>query len=220
LISERGPAVAGHAPDNDLVATSVAPTSKSPGIALSVVIPVGREEPDLDQTHRAYQAVIEGLGGSYEIIYVLQGGLPDNLATLRALKDADPRIVVLMLGGQGGEAAALASGYEEARGATILTLPRHLQVDPADIPKVLAALEDCDMAVGQRSAISSGLGQRVAAGAFHWVLKLLFGHPLSDLVCRVRACRRAVLDEISVYGVQNYGSYWYPGGLDLQVIPQ
>ena len=25
---------------------------------------------------------------------------------------------------------------------------------------------------------------------------------------------------ISVYGVQSYGSYWYPGGLDLDVIPQ
>ena len=25
---------------------------------------------------------------------------------------------------------------------------------------------------------------------------------------------------IGVYGVQNYGSYWYPGGLDLDVIPQ
>jgi hypothetical protein len=25
---------------------------------------------------------------------------------------------------------------------------------------------------------------------------------------------------ISAYGVLNYGSYWYPGGLDLDVIPQ
>jgi len=25
---------------------------------------------------------------------------------------------------------------------------------------------------------------------------------------------------ISVYGLQSYGSYWYPGGLDLDLIPQ
>jgi hypothetical protein len=25
---------------------------------------------------------------------------------------------------------------------------------------------------------------------------------------------------IGVYGVQSYGSYWYPGGLDLDIIPQ
>jgi hypothetical protein len=25
---------------------------------------------------------------------------------------------------------------------------------------------------------------------------------------------------ISVYGVLNFGSYWYPGGLDLELIPQ
>jgi len=199
--------VARHAPEGDLVKTSVAPTSKplpETGVALSVVIPVGREEPDLDQTHHAYRAVIEGLGLSYEIIYVLEGGFPDSLATLRTLKEADPRINVLMLGGQTGEAAALATGYEQARGATVLTLPAHLQVDPGGIPKVLAALEGCDIAVGQRSAITSGLGQRMAAGAFHRILKLLFGHALSDLVCRVRACRRQVLDEIALYGVQHH----------------
>lgn len=196
--------MAGHAPENDLVRTSAASAHADAPVALSVVIPIGRDEQDLEATHRAYQAVIAGLGRSYQFIYVLQAHFAGNLATLRTLKEADPRIEILMLGGQTGEAAALAAGYEQARGATVLSLPAHLQVDPADIPKVLAALDDCDMAVGRRAAITSGLGQRIAAGTFHTVLKLLFGHPLSDLVCRVRACRREVLDEISVYGVQHH----------------
>lgn len=196
-----------HAPEGELVETNVAPTPRSTtesGLTLSVVVPIGREEPDLAATHRAYQAEIEGLDGSYEFIYVLEGHFPQTLATLRALKDADARISVLTLGGHGGEAAALASGFEQARGAVVLTLPAHLQVDPGDIPKVLAALDDSDMATGHRSTITSSLGQRIAAGAFHRILKILFGHALSDLVCRVRACRRDVLDEISVYGVQHH----------------
>ncbi|MEM7022827.1 MAG: glycosyltransferase [Pseudomonadota bacterium] len=199
--------MAGDLTEGDLVQTSVAPPpepSPPSQVALSVVIPVSREEPDLAATHHAYQAVIEGLGQPYEFIYVLEGRLPRTLETLRALKDADPRVTALMLGGQVGEAAALTTGFGQVRGATVLTLPAHLQVDPNDIPKVLKALDGCDMAIGQRSAISSGLGQRIAAGAFHGLLKLLFGHALSDLVCRVRACRREVLDEISVYGVQHH----------------
>lgn len=173
-------------------------------VALSVVIPVNREEPDLPATHRAYTAAIEGIGSSYELIYVLDGHYPDTLAALKALKQSDPLVIVLVLGGETGEAAALAAGFKHARGETILTLPAHLQVDPDDVPRVVGALDHCQMAIGRRSQISSGLGQSILAGTFHRVLRLLFGHSLSDLVCRVRACRREVLDEIGIYGFQHH----------------
>jgi glycosyltransferase involved in cell wall biosynthesis len=173
-------------------------------IALSVVIPVSREEPELAETHRAYQTAIRGITGSYQFIYVLDGHYPDTLASLRALKEADPRVTILALGGETGEAAALASGFRHAGGETILTLPSHLQVDPNDIPRVVGALDQCQMAIGRRSAVSSSLGQRLLAGIFHRVLRVLFGHPLSDLVCRVRACRRGVLNEIGIYGFQHH----------------
>jgi glycosyltransferase involved in cell wall biosynthesis len=173
-------------------------------VALSAVIPVNREEPDIAETHRAYKTAIESMGASHEIIYVLDGRYPETLAALRSLKESDPLVIVLVLGGETGEAAALASGFKHTRGETILTLPAHLQVDPNDIPRVVGALDHCQMAIGRRSAISSGLGQRVLAGAFHRVLRVLFGHSLSDLVCRVRACRRNVLDEIGIYGFQHH----------------
>jgi glycosyltransferase involved in cell wall biosynthesis len=173
-------------------------------IALSVVIPVSREEPGVAETHRAYQTAIHGMTESYEFIYVLDGHYPDTLASLRALKGADPLVTILALGGETGEAAALASGFRHARGETILTLPSHLQVDPNDIPRVVGALDQCQMAIGRRSTISSSLGQRLLANTFHRVLRVLFGHPLSDLVCRVRACRRGVLNEIGIYGFQHH----------------
>lgn len=180
-------------------------SDSEPGtVDLSVVIPVSREEPELAETHRAYQAVVASLGGSYEFIYVVEGHCRQALSTLKAFREADPHLAILVLGGTTGEAAALASGFEHARGDTVLTLPPHLQVDPSDIPRVINALDHCEMAVGRRSAINSALGQRLLAGMFHGVLRMLFGHALGDLVCRVRACRRRVLDEIAVYGVQHH----------------
>jgi glycosyltransferase involved in cell wall biosynthesis len=200
--------VRSHANGIDLARpSSVAATPGSgpdAAVGLSVVVPVNREEPDLAGTHRAYKAAIESIGGSHEFIYVLDGSYPKTLATLKALKEADPLLIVLVLGGETGEAAALASGFRHARGETVLTLPAHLQVDPNDIPRVVGALDYCQMAVGRRSAIHSTLGQRLLAGMFHSVLRVLFGHPLGDLVCRVRACRRSVLDEIGVYGFQHH----------------
>jgi glycosyltransferase involved in cell wall biosynthesis len=200
--------VRSHANEIDLATpSSVAATPASEpdvAVALSVVVPVNREEPDLAETHRAYKAAIESIGDTYEFIYVLDGSYPKTLATLKALKEADPLLIVLVLGGETGEAAALASGFRHARGEIVLTLPAHLQVDPNDIPRVVGALDDCQMAVGRRSAINSTLGQRILAGTFHRVLRVLFGHGLGDLVCRVRACRRAVLDEIGIYGFQHH----------------
>jgi glycosyltransferase involved in cell wall biosynthesis len=204
----EAPAVQRRANQIDLAIPSSGAATPAPepasAIALSVVIPVNREEPELAETHRAYKAAIEGMAESYEFIYVLDGRYPDTLATLRALKEADPPVTILVLGGETGGAAALASGFRHARGETILTLPAHLQVDPSDIPRVVGALDHCQMAIGRRSAISSSVGQRLLAGIFHRVLRVLFGHPLSDLVCRVRACRRGVLDEIEIYGFQHH----------------
>ena len=187
--------------DRDAATTAAQPEA---AVALTAVIPVNREEPQLAATHSAYKAAIESMGISYEMIYVLDGGYPHTLASLKSLKQSDPLVIVLVLGGETGEPAALASGFKHARGETILTLPAHLQVDPDDIPRVVGALDHCQMAIGRRSAISSGLGQRVLASVFHRVLRILFGHSLSDLVCRVRACRRGVLDEIEVYGFQHH----------------
>ena len=83
----------------------------------------------------------------------------------------------------------------------MLTLPADPQVDPADIPQVVAALDRCEVAVGRRPPTSSRL-QQIQAKAFHRLLKLLFGHSFTDLVCRVRAWRRQVTEEISLHGVQ------------------
>ena len=136
----------------DLAKPRVAPSTKpGAGIALSVVIMVAREEPDLAETHLAYKAVMDGLDDCYEFIYVVSSSLDQTRSTLTSLKDADPHLNVLALGGEMGEAEALATGLEQARGKTILTLPAHQQVDPQDIPKVLAALNGSDMAVGRRS---------------------------------------------------------------------
>jgi glycosyltransferase involved in cell wall biosynthesis len=192
--------------DITMSTSSPAPPADEPqaAVALSVVVPVNREEPDLAATHKAYRAAIESTGDSHEFIYVLDGSYPHTLATLQRLKEDDPLVIVLVLGGETGEAAALASGFRHARGDTVLTLPAHLQVDPGDIPRVIAALDHCQMAIGRRSAINSTLSQRILAGTFHQVLRVLFGHAPRDLVCRVRACRRQVLDEIGIYGFQHH----------------
>jgi hypothetical protein len=171
------------------------------GAGLSAIVPMFQDRSDVVEVYRAYKAAIESLGRPYELIYVLGWRSERALADLKRLKESGEDGLVLVVGQQVDEAGALLSGFEQAQGEIVLTLPPDLQVEPADIPKVVEELERCEVAVGRRPPTSSRL-RRVQATAFHGLLKLLFGHSFTDLVCRVRAWRRPVIDEIALHGVQ------------------
>jgi len=173
------------------------------GVAISAIVPMFQDRSDVVEVYEAYKAAIETLGRPYELIYVLGWRSERALAALQRLKQRDEGALVLVVGQQVDEAEALLSGFERARGEIVLTLPPDLQVEPADLPKVVEELEreGCEAVVGRRPPISSRL-QRIQAAAFHGLLKLLFGHSFSDLVCRVRAWRRPVIEEITLHGVQ------------------
>jgi Glycosyl transferase family 2 len=177
------------------------PEQDEAGIALSVIVPMYQDRSDVVEVYDAYKAAIERIGRPYELIYVLSWRSERALADLKGLKQRGEEALVLVLGQQLDEAEALLIGFEHARGDVLLTLPADPQVDPADIPRVVAALDHCEVALGRRPPTSSRL-QQIQARAFHRLLKLLFGHSFSDLVCRVRAWRRPVIDEISLHGVQ------------------
>ena len=168
---------------------------------LSVIVPMFQDRTDAVEVYETYKAAVESIGQPYELIYVVNAQSERALADLDALKERGESALTLVRGQQLDEAGALLSGFRQAQGEVILTLPPDPQVEPADIPKVVADLESCDVAAGRRPPIIA-TSPRIQAKAFHWLLRRLFGHAFTDLVCRVRAFRRAVIEEISLHGVQ------------------
>jgi Glycosyl transferase family 2 len=168
---------------------------------LSAIVPMFQDRTDVGEVYHAYKTAIARIGRPFELIYVVDRQSEQALRILQELKDSGEESLVLVLGRQVGEADALISGFAEARGDILLTLPPDPQVDPADIPKVVAALASCEVAVGRRPPVGS-TGEGLQAKAFHWLLNTLFGHSFTDLVCRVRAWRRPVIEEILLHGVQ------------------
>jgi hypothetical protein len=168
---------------------------------LSAIVPMFQDRTDVVEVYHAYKAALGRIGRPFELVYVVGRQSEQALRALQELKESGEDALVLVLGRELGEADALISGFAEARGDVLLTLPPDPQVDPADIPKVVAALESCEVAVGRRPPVGS-TGEGLQAKAFHWLLNALFGHSFSDLVCRVRAWRRPVIEEIVLHGVQ------------------
>jgi hypothetical protein len=176
----------------------------APTDVVSAIVPVLRDESAVAELHRAYKTALAGQGREIEFLYVLDSRARKALAALTALKDEGEALSVIVLSRWDGEGAALRSAFQRARGGTVLVLSGSRQVDPRDVPKVLEGLAGHDMAVAKRATRSRSWFETVQARLFQLLIRLLFGRTIADPVCRVRACRRQVMEDIAGYSVQQH----------------
>lgn len=172
-------------------------------VSISIIVPVGSRQADITELYRDYDAGARLLGVAYEFIFVLDGQHPRAASALRSLIEQGALITVVSLGRTFGEATALQAGFEQASGHTIITLPAYFQIPGSELPKLVAGLESADLIVGRRWPRAGGLFERARRAAFHGLLTLVTKVRFRDLGCGARAMRRAVLDEISLYGDQH-----------------
>lgn len=170
----------------------------------SVLVPVGRRVDDLGELLGEYVTALDAAGADFELIVVLDGPKRECLDLLQQAVVSDPRIRVIELAREFGESAALAAGFDAARGALFVTLPAYYQVDPREIPALLAAGSGSgDMLIAVRSPRAGGPLEKLRRVAFHGLFHFTSGMKFQDLACGVRLFPRAVADEIPVYGDQH-----------------
>ncbi|MEZ5931561.1 MAG: glycosyltransferase [Alphaproteobacteria bacterium] len=173
--------------------------------SVSVVVVVLVDEPEILSSYRAYRDALDQSGRSVEFIYVLDESKPKALEGLRALAaEEGKRLKVIALSRWDDEIGALKSAVRRASGDIILTLPAVLQVEPGDLAKVIDAAADADMAVAERPTVGKSWLYGLQDRLFHGALRVLFGRPMRDLVCRVRAYKRATIEEILGHSTQQH----------------
>jgi len=115
------------------------------------VVPARDEAPNLERLVVEVRAALDPLAGAWELIIVDDGSV-DDTPMVAALASRDPRVRTLRLAQASGQTRALFAGFAVARGEYIATLDADLQCAPADLPTLLAALGDADLACGIRTA--------------------------------------------------------------------
>jgi hypothetical protein len=95
------------------------------------------------------------------------------------------------------------AGFEQAKGQVIVTLPAYFQIDAAELPKLVGALQTSDLTIARRWPRAGGIFERIRRGAFHGLLAAVTGLHYHDLGCGARALDRRVLEEIQLYGDQH-----------------
>lgn len=169
---------------------------------LSIVLPVYNEEDNVEELHRRLTEVLGGVALSSEVLYVDDGSTDGSLERLRALEAADARVRVLALRRNFGQTQALAAGIAHSRGRVIVTMDADLQNDPADIPRLLARLEEgYDVVSGWRrdrqdARLLRVMPSRMANALISWGS----GLRLHDYGCTLKAYRRWVFENLPLYG--------------------
>lgn len=174
--------------------------SSLPSPWLSVVIPVYDEAESLPLLYEELRETLGALPWPAEIIFVDDGSRDGSITILRQLFERDRRVQVIELRRNFGKAAALQAGFAAARGERIVTLDADLQDVPAEIPRLLDALEHVDLVSGWKRPRRDPLSKRLPSLWFNLVVRLLTGVPLHDFNSGLKAYRAEVLRELPLYG--------------------
>ena len=148
---------------------------------LSIVIPVYDEIENLDPLLAELQAAIAATGRTAEIVLVDDASTDGGGAWMLERARAEPRLQPVLLAERGGQSAALAAGLAHARGAVIVTMDADLQNDPADLPRVLAALEHADVVSGVRRGRQDSWVRLVSSRIANAVRRGKLGDPVTDI---------------------------------------
>lgn len=169
---------------------------------LSVVVPVYNEVENLRALHAEICAALAGLDRGYEVIYVDDGSRDGSRTLLVEIQESDPNVVVVELRRNFGQTAAMAAGFDHARGDVVATLDADRQNDPADIPEMLRVLDTgCDLVAGWRhdrqdAFLTRLLPSKIANGLIGWST----GVRLHDYGCTLKVVRREVVQGMRLYG--------------------
>ncbi len=169
---------------------------------LSVVVPIYNEVESVPQLLEAIASSLSASEFSYEIICVDDGSIDGSAQLLQqqARIRSDLRAVILRR--NYGQTAAMAAGFNYARGRVIVTMDGDLQNDPADIPMLIAKLEEgYDMVSGWRkNRQDAKLTRLLPSKIANWLIGRVTGVELHDYGCSLKAYRSELAADMNLYG--------------------
>jgi glycosyltransferase involved in cell wall biosynthesis len=168
---------------------------------VSVVVPVKEEQDNVEPLYHQIRDSFRDLF-SWEIIYVDDGSIDSTFDVLTRMADIDPRIKVVRLRRNFGQAAAMQAGIDAAIGDVIATIDGDLQNDPADIPRLIEKLDQgYDVVLGERVKRQDALLiRKVPSLIANRLIRRVTGLPFRDFGCTTRVLRSEVARNLRIYG--------------------
>jgi glycosyltransferase involved in cell wall biosynthesis len=168
---------------------------------LSIVVPIKDE---CENMRPLYEHVKEAMRGSHdwELILVDDGSVDESFAIMDEIANNDPRVKVVRLRRNFGQAAAMQAGIDAATGDVIATMDGDLQNDATDIPMLLAKMsEGYDVVLGERANRQDGfIFRKLPSRIANWLIRKVTGLPFRDFGCTMRIIRGELARSLRIYG--------------------
>ena len=166
---------------------------------ISIIVPVYNEEDSLPQLFDRLFPVLEGMGRTYEVVFVNDGSGDASLPLLlREWKRRPEEVRVIDFNGNFGQHMAIMAGFNVALGKDVITMDADLQNPPEEIPRIVACLEEGHDVVGTvRRHRRDTLFRRTASRVVNWLTNRITGLSLHDYGCMLRGYRRDIIDIIN-----------------------
>ncbi len=168
---------------------------------LSIVIPLYNEVESLNELYQQINEVVKANKYNYEIIFVDDGSDDGSLDVLKKLRQKDKNVKIISFRRNYGKSAALAVGFEHARGDVVITMDADLQDDPHEIPNLLKKLDEgYDLVSGWKKKRYDPITKTIPSKIFNFTVSTLTGIKIHDFNCGLKAYRKSVTQDIKVYG--------------------
>ncbi|MCG3175087.1 MAG: Undecaprenyl-phosphate 4-deoxy-4-formamido-L-arabinose transferase [Candidatus Omnitrophica bacterium] len=175
--------------------------STHPSPEISVIVPVYDEEGNLPRLLEETGSALDRTGRPYEIILVDDGSRDGSARLIVEASRRDPRVRLVALRRNFGQTAALQAGFDQAYGSILVTMDADLQNDPADIPMLVAKLEEgYDLVTGWRRRRRDSFLRNLASSMANSLISRLTRVRVHDSGCTLKAYRREVVQELRLYG--------------------
>lgn len=151
----------------------------------SILISCHFEEHSIEEFHKRLSEALEKMGRSFEIIMVNDGSTDATWSKMKALFEKDAHIRVIMdFFKNAGQQAAITACIGEARGDAYVLMDSDLQLDPADLPALVAEYDKgYDLVSGYRQNRKDSLWRVVPSKLANMIMRRASDSTLSDFGC-------------------------------------
>ena len=170
---------------------------------LSVVVPLYKEEDNIERLVDELQDALEHYPGEFELVLVDDGSTDQTRERLlEARAERGEHLVILSHRRNLGQTQAMQTGLLAARGEVIAFMDGDLQNDPADLPAMVKKLEadQLDLLCGWRKNRQDSLDRTLPSRIANWLIGRVSGVALHDYGCSLKVGRREVLEGLDLRG--------------------
>ncbi|MGB6222646.1 glycosyltransferase family 2 protein [Haloferula sp.] len=172
---------------------------------VSIVIPLMNEEDNVSRLCDELRAMMDAQELRYEVLFINDGSTDTTAQKLQDEIGEDERFVVIEFTRNFGQSAAMGAGFSMAQGSVMVPMDGDLQNDPADIPSLVAKLDDdqgYDVICGWRkNRKDKWLSRKLPSMVANRIIRrLTYCRDIHDFGCTLKAYRREVLEDLRLYG--------------------